>query len=149
MTLEQAIEKYGPIVDGKWAQESKWCVNLTVPPGLQWVKTATGNLVEHIYCNVDIAIPLNRSLQNVIDRKLGSQLKTFDGCYMIRPIRGQPETISTHAWALSLDVNAATNPLSFEGDLSDELAKCFTDEGFVWGKTFHRKDAQHFQFANW
>lgn len=146
MTREEAIEKYGPIEDGAWANEAECCEIVSVPTGLEGWQKSDGQ-VRHIYCNKDMSAALTAALRNVVVRGLADQLKTFDGCLMIRSVRGHPEQMSTHSYALAIDINAATNALGTEGDMSDELAACFTDEGFSWGKLFHRADPMHLSFA--
>lgn len=128
-------------VDG-WPEEAKFMMFAVVPPELYargWPK--------HIYCHREMHQALEFALSAVVIRGLADQLKTFDGCFCIRATRGQTYA-SVHSWGLAIDINAATNQLGTAGDISDELAACFTDQGFVWGKTFHRQDPMHFQFVN-
>lgn len=147
MNLEKAKERYGEIKNGHWADEAKWCALHTPPLALTWINTATGKRVEHIYINQDMIGPLDRALKNVIDRGLVDELKTFDGCFMVRDVRGEPGHLSCHCYALAIDINAAENQLGQEPKMSPELVKCFTDVGFAWGGNFHRKDGMHFSFA--
>lgn len=148
MNMTEAVARYGPIENDQWANETKWCGNLVIPNeiGCTWIKSATGNPVQHIYCNKDLSVPLTQALLNVKNRGLLSQLKTFDGCYMVRAIRGQA-MISTHCYAMAIDINAAENKLGETPTLSPELVKCFTDMGFLWGGNFKRQDGMHFQYG--
>jgi hypothetical protein len=149
MTPQECIDRYGAISNGLWDEESKWCALVEVQPELQQhvLNVATSRCLIHIYCNLDMKQAMLNSFQNIIDRGLMDQFKTFDGCFMIRDIRGIPGEMSAHSYALALDINAATNKLGTPGDISDEFAQCFTDEGFTWGKTFHRQDPMHFSWA--
>ncbi|MDR3608536.1 MAG: M15 family metallopeptidase [Oligoflexia bacterium] len=150
MTLEQAIQKYGPIVDGVWANEAKFCSLLEIPSdiGGEWINSATGLGVTHIYVNNDMQAPLLQALNNVKDRGLLGELHSFDGCLMIRAVRGQPGNLSCHAYGLAIDLDASDNQMGTAGTLSPEFVKCFTDEGFTWGGTFHtRTDPMHFSLA--
>lgn len=151
ISLTDAVARYGPIVDGRWVDEAKHCVLVTVPSDLAttWINSATGKPTTHVYCNKDIAQALVQALCNVRERGLTAQLRTFDGCYEVRDIRGEPGKVSIHSYALGPDVNAATNRLGSAGDITPELVKCFTDEGFIWGGTFKRRDFMHFQLAAW
>lgn len=146
-TLEQAKERYGEIINGHWAQESEWCVLYTPPLALKWINSATDKRVEHVYVNKDMIPALERALRNIIDRGLIDELKTFDGCFMVRDVRGEPGHLSCHCYALAIDCNASENQLGHEPKVSPELVKCFTDEGFSWGGNFHRKDGMHYSFA--
>lgn len=151
LSLTEAEARYGAINNGIWGGESKWCSLLEVPLELagSWINSATGGPTNHIYCNKDLQPALLIALRNVIDRGLRDQLKTFDGCFKIRDVRGIPGQLSAHAYAGALDVNAATNRLGTPGDISDELAACFIEAGFTWGKRFRRQDPMHFSFLGW
>lgn len=147
MKLQEAIDRYGKIVDGKWAKMAEFCAFVVVPDELSKTWMKSDGPTKHIYCNIDMSNVLKRALTNVVSRGLCGQLKTFDGCLMIRDVRGEPGVPSTHSYALAIDINASTNKLGTEGDMSPELAACFTDEGFVHGRTFKRQDPMHFSLA--
>lgn len=154
MSLLEAQAKYGEINNGAWGEESKHCTLWAMPEDLRaalvgWVNSATGRPVIHIYLNKDMAPALEKALRYSVARGLGHLLKTFDGCFMKRDVRGQPGTPSSHSWAGALDINAATNQLGTEGDISEELGACFEDAGFIWGKRFHRCDPMHFSWLGW
>lgn len=146
MTFLDCIGRYGEIVENVWPDASKWCSLVSVPDRVSssLVNSLTGFPTRSIYCNKDIAPHLLKALQNIEDRNLIGQLRTFDGCYCVRSVRGKFGVLSAHSYALAIDINAATNKLGTDGDMSEELARCFTDEGFRWGKTFSRKDPMHF-----
>ena len=71
---------------------------------------------------------------------------TFDGCFNNRPQKGGTK-LSTHAWGISVDLNAATNALGTSGDMDARVVEIFKEEGFVWGGEFGRPDPMHFQYA--
>jgi hypothetical protein len=148
LSLQSAIARYGAIVDGVWSKESDWLTQIDVPDGLE-LHFSEGGRVRHIRCNKDIAGPLSRALQNVVDRGLAHELKTFGGCFTIRSIRGRPGVLSTHSYGLGADFNPETNQLGPAGNMSAELRACFTDEGAVWGGEFSRCDPMHFQWGGW
>lgn len=150
LTIPEAEEKYGQIVDGKWANEGKFCSLLEIPDeiGKNWINSATGLPVTHIYCNNDMHAPLLGALQNVLYRNLLDVLHSFDGCFLVRNVRGSLCKPSWHAYALAIDLNAADNQMGTAGDLPIEFVKCFTDVGFQWGGAFHsRTDPMHFQWG--
>lgn len=153
-TLAQATQRYGLVTaDEKgvltWKDESKWMVTYSLPTDVSAVliNTATGQPTKRIYCNKDIVAPLDAAFKNVRERGLLEQLKTFDGCFQLRMVRGYTDKLSTHGYGCALDINASTNKLGELGDMSVELGKCFMDAGFTWGRTFSRKDSQHFSFS--
>lgn len=150
MTQNEASLKYGPIVDGKWADEAKWMISLIIPANAAscWLNTANNNKpTNKIYCNKDLAQPLLVALAGLTAANLLTELKTFDGCFAIRSIRGLPDQQSAHSYGLAIDINAATNQLGAKPSLTPEFIKCFTDAGFTWGGNFHRIDGMHFSIV--
>jgi hypothetical protein len=76
-----------------------------------------------------------------------TQIKTWDGTFAFRPIRGETH-LSVHAFGAAIDLNAATNPLGGPGDMDPDVVAIFQHFGFLWGGEFHlRKDPMHFQYA--
>lgn len=153
-TREQAQARYGAIdlVNGVWTQESMWVSHVDVTAFVfpNFTIMDSGNPVQRILCNKDMAAPLSMAFAALKEAGLGVYLKTFDGCLNVRAVRGST-LVSTHAYALGIDLNAASNPLwATTGGFYDlpEFVKCFTDQGFDWGGTFHgRKDPMHFSRA--
>lgn len=117
-------------------------VLVNVPASLQ-----VGAIPRRIYCNKYLRGPLLQALQNIVDRKLGDQVRTWDGCFQIRKQRGSLFAASLHSWGLAIDINAAWNRLGAKPTMSPELVKCFTDAGFEWGGNWRRPDGMHFQLA--
>lgn len=150
LTLTQAQARYGAIVDGEWPRESRFMGKVHVPFDLvpHLTNTATGRRTTGIYINLDLAPALEQALANVVSRGLHESLKSFDGSFNIRTIRGS-NVISTHAYGLAIDINAKGNGLGEEPTIDRDLVKCFTDAGWTWGGTFSRRDGMHFQIAAW
>lgn len=153
----QAIQRYGPIdfASKIWPAQAHF---ITLFPVMSerfpnWCVMNTGIPVVHIACNVDIQGELGQALDNVYQRGIGHRLITYDGCFNIRAIRGEPGIPSAHAYGLALDINAATNQLGdTQGGFFDDpqTVKCFTDAGFFWGGAFTgRKDPMHFSALDW
>lgn len=146
-SLAGAQARYGAIVNGRWADEAKWCLLMPAPAALKWINSATKGPVTHIYLNKDMLAALNLAFQNIIDRNLVDELKTFDGCFEIRDVRAEPGHPSCHSYGLAIDINAATNKLGEAPTMNPRLVTCFVDAGFDWGGNFHRKDGMHFSYA--
>lgn len=103
-------------------------------------------LPNRIYCNKDLVIPLRNAFQNIIDRRLEDEVKTWDGCFNIRKKRGL-KSWSLHSWAIAIDINASRNGLGQVPSMCRRLVKCFTDVGFDWGGEWKRQDGMHFQLS--
>lgn len=116
---------------------------------------------KRIYCHKELPLMLEIGFLNLIDRGFADELKTWDGCYFVRPIRGFETSVrrlmaqgeiekamvnmSVHSWGFGFDVNRFENGLGKIPKLSDGFVKCFTDSGFEWGGKWRRKDGMHFQ----
>ncbi len=135
VTPAQAFAKYGnPLNENNMVV---WDVPATLEVGV---------IPKRLYCNKDMVAPLARAFTNLIQRKFAAELKTFDGCFNIRPQRGATSQ-SLHSWGIAVDVNAAWNSLGATPTLSTGFVKCFTDAGFDWGGNWQRLDGMHFQLA--
>lgn len=101
--------------------------------------------------SVSCHIAIVQFLENVWERLkiegLQSLVKSYDGCYVVRPIRGGTEP-SLHSWGLAIDLNAGSYPLGSHLQQNEHLIRAFELQGFFWGGNFyHRKDPMHFQFT--
>lgn len=151
-TRSAAMHRYGEIdlAHAHWPDQAKWLSYVNIP--LDWFPAwkVEGKTVTHIYCNIDTHAPLLAALTEVHAKGLGSVLKTFDGCFNIRVVRGST-SMSTHAYGLGFDINASLNPLAgTHGDFSKHLdvVDCFKRQGFDWGGDWSgRKDQMHLSFA--
>jgi len=90
--------------------------------------------------------PLAQAFKNLISTGHVNELKTWDGCFQIRNIRGRTSP-SLHSWGVAVDVNAAWNALGKKPTMSPGFVKCFTDAGFNWGGVWKRPDGMHFELA--
>lgn len=131
-------------------------VMFEVPPHLE-----IGVIPKKIYCHKRLVNPLEQAFKALIATGKVKELKTWDGCFNQRPIRGYEKQwrrfemegypqagaryLSTHAWGMAIDVNAFENGLGRKPKLSAGFVKCFTDAGFVWGGHFKRLDGMHFE----
>ncbi len=82
------------------------------------------------------------------------RIRSFDGAYVPRFIRGSRKILSNHAFGSAFDINAARNPLGARPALVGrhgsvrELAALAADYGFYWGGHFSgRPDGMHFEIA--
>ena len=149
VTSTQALKKYGDpnlaSTQSKWFE--LWQVEKEIQDAFSHVKfSALGTIgfPKKIFINKDFKPVLLKSLQNLIDRGLTKELKTWDGVFIIRTKRALT-SLSLHSWAIAVDVNQAENQLNMTPKLSPEFVKCFTDAGCYWGGNFKRRDGMHFE----
>lgn len=137
VTSSACLKKYGHPTN-----PSPWLVVWNVPDNL-----CRGKIPKRIYCNTDLIAPISLAFHNLIERGFVSELKTWDGCFNIRPMVVGSGNYSLHSWGVAIDVNAKDNPYNGPVSLSDGFVRCFTEAGFDWGGNFQRKDGMHFQIA--
>lgn len=151
ITSAQCLKKYGDpnLLETQQKHFETWIVPYHITTAFKHVRfSAVGTIgfPKKIFVNKDFRPVLERALNNVIERGLAHELKTWDGCFIIRQKRGLT-SLSLHSWALAVDVNAFENQLNQTPKLSAEFVKCFTDAGCDWGGTWQRKDGMHFQLS--
>lgn len=137
----EVVEMYGKPwddVDGWW---KKWGAPVKLPDELKRL-TKRGR----IWVNKDLVPVLQSIFDEIVDQGLARHLKTFDGCFNVRKIRGSATQWSVHSWALALDFNMADNMLGSEPKMHPGIVAIFEKNDFVWGGRFRRKDGMHFQY---
>jgi hypothetical protein len=107
-----------------------------------------GTLPNQLYCNKLMIEPLTRAFGSIIKLGLLDQVKTWDGCFNIRKMKGSKTSPSLHSWGVAIDINAAWNGYNKPTTMSKELVRCFKDAGFDWGGDWKKKDGMHFQLVN-
>jgi hypothetical protein len=149
VTLKEAQAKYGAIEGGIWKREAEFCKIIQIPSPIaeNWINAATGKPTYKVYGNRDLEEPLLRALNTLLVDGFLTKLRTFDGCFMIRDVRGEPGAPSVHSYALAIDMNAKENALGTVGNMDPRLVQAFTKQGFSWGGDFRRKDPMHFSYA--
>jgi hypothetical protein len=147
VTPAAAQKKYGAPKDGA-AYLDIYKLPDDLQPHFAHVKLSGTNLIglKRVYCNKDMHKPFEQGLRNLVARGKADELKTWDGAFNIRKMRGLT-IASLHSWAIAFDINASENPLGKNPRLSKEFVGCFTDAGFDWGGDWERKDGMHFQLS--
>jgi len=78
-------------------------------------------------------------------------IKTFDGGWNPRFVRGSTKYLSNHAYGTAFDLNAQQNPLGSIGALvgkegsTRKLVDIALEYGVYWGGWFKRRDPMHFE----
>lgn len=151
VTSAQCLKKYGDpnLLETQSKHLMVWQVDADILEAFKHVRfSAVGTIgfPKKIFINKDFQPILQKALRNLIDRSYTKELKTWDGCFIIRQKRGLT-SLSIHSWANAVDVNQFENQLKATPKLSPGFVKCFTDAGCEWGGTWARKDGMHFQIA--
>lgn len=159
MTSQQALKKYG---DPNLLETQQRTMSLYLPSKklldafahVRFSAVGTIGFPKKIFCNNDFKPLLDKALNNVVDRGLAKEMKTWDGCFIIRQKRGL-SSLSMHSWGLAVDINAFENQLgktrsqiiaSGLTPLSEQFLQCFRDAGMECGADWvSRPDFMHMQ----
>lgn len=132
-----------------------------------------GVIPKKVYCNKDLILPLSMAFSKLIDTGYVKELKTWDGCFNLRPMRGYEakynalvkagdllgasKYLSAHCWGIACDMNASHNSLGKtraelialgKTPFSEGFLNCFRTSGFDCGADFKgRPDFMHVQLA--
>lgn len=107
ITTKQLKQVFGdPFVD-RLTFEKNFMVLLLIP---EEIRMKIPVLPQKIYINKVAAPKLLAAFREVIRNGVNNEIKTYDGCFVIRRQR-QSNAISRHSYGIAIDLNAAWNPL--------------------------------------
>jgi hypothetical protein len=100
---------------------------------------------------------VNKAIWPMLEDAFLACLKLEDG-YLIRTLgcfaprcKRVNGDLSTHSWAIAVDLNADKNPLRPDGVLETDIPPAwiaeFEKRGFYWGGRFKKPDAMHLQYV--
>lgn len=143
---QQLIDKYGP-PDHNYVQ--KYCISWPVTQDFPWFPVA------HFLVNSDFKKVLFNAFTALEQARLHTEIKTFDGCYNDRSVRGST-SISLHAWAAAIDLNAAcdgmvVNPTQEQrlGTWTPQFIDTMKAAGLHFGGDFSKRaDPMHWAYLN-
>lgn len=102
----ELIKKYGDPFTEKDKFINEWMVLWDIP---KQINDAIQPLPNKLYCNKDLIPFLENVFNELIKKQLHIEIKTFDGCFNIRRMRGSASP-SRHSWGIAIDLNAFENP---------------------------------------
>lgn len=149
MFQSQLNDIFGPPTDDHFARDYMRTLDFSqFADAFGHVVDYEGNPWSHkIYGNFAMEGPLRRAFGFLVERGLAGELRTFDGCFNIRKMKGG-SGYSVHSWGLACDFNAGSNGFGEEPSLSPNFVKCFTESGMEWGGLWvpdRVRDGMHFQ----
>ena len=144
------MQKYGPPDDHYFAkygmtwnvvEDFKWSENILIMDTVKPLK--------RILINKEFQSKLKTAFTNLERAGLHTEIKTYDGCYNNRSVRGS-ESKSLHAWAMAIDLNASLEKLGQSGThWSAQFVAIMKAAGLFWGGDWRgRKDNMHFALFN-
>ena len=96
------LARYGNPMRNPKAFEAEWMQMWNVP---MWKDTHIPALPNRMYVNKDLVPVLEHTFNNLISLQVYREIKTFDGLFNIRYIRGSKTKLSIHSWGLAIDLN--------------------------------------------
>lgn len=104
---------------------------------------------EKIYLHKDFQPMLTAAFKALVANGCYREIKTFDGCFNIRHVRGGYSVLSVHSWGTAIDLNARDNPMATSGKWSKMFIDTMTRHGLYAGQSWSgRKDPMHFAMVN-
>jgi hypothetical protein len=138
---EQLVLKYGNPSDPLF--EQKWMTAWNIKADFKWFPKKT------IYIHKDFKDLLLPAFQKLEQLNLHTEIKSFDGCFNIRLVRGSKRVYSIHSWGCAIDLNALDNPLASEGKWSKAFIEVMVNATIYCGQNWiGRKDPMHFAIVN-
>lgn len=138
---EELLQKYG---SPSHEYINKYCTVWEVKADFPWFPA------QSFLINKDFQVKVKEAFTKLQEAGIEAEIKTFDGCYNDRDVRGSSAT-SLHAWAAAIDLNAACDgmvvnptPQQREGTWSPQFITLMKDAGLFYGGDFKlRADPMH------
>jgi hypothetical protein len=132
-------------LDAGWQSDFLSHITLPFPLIISWDHSQT---VSAITCHKLLGSIFANVFSQIQSSGLQNKITTFGGCFSFRPQRTGTK-LSTHAWAIAIDLNPETNQQGTAGDMDPALIAIFRGAGFKWGGdwTGKTRDPMHFQFC--
>lgn len=142
MTAQDILtQRYGKPTAANF--ENKWMTVWKVQEEFAWFPKKT------IYIHKDFMQKLRPAFAALKQSGRQSEIKTFDGAFNIRLVRGSKSVYSIHSWGCAIDLNAAINPLGSAGKWSAAFIHTMELNGIFCGQNWlGRKDPMHFALVN-
>lgn len=133
--------RYGDPREQGW--DKKWITEWHVHTKFPWFPEPNILIHKHFWPILEVAF---HALEKA---GLYTEIKTFDGSYELRNIRGSEVVLSVHSWGAAIDLNAKENPLGSAGMWSDKFIETMEKSHVFCGQLWNaRKDPMHFSMAN-
>lgn len=135
------LSAYGDPRTPGW--EEQWMLLWKVAEEFPWFPKPA------IYLHKDFKVLLQQAFRQLEQRGLHKEIKSCDGCFNIRHVRGSYSVLSVHSWGAAVDLNARDNPLGTSGRWSPQFLEVMNSCRIFCGQLWTgRKDPMHFAMVN-
>ncbi len=133
--------RYGDPRSKGW--EARWMTLWNIKKDFPWFPK------ERLYLHKDFQPLLKGALAALEQKGLHREIKTCEGTFIIRTVRGSHAHLSVHSWGAAIDLNAAENGLGTAGRWSPAFLDTMRGSGLYCGADWKgRKDPMHFAMVN-
>jgi hypothetical protein len=133
--------RYGDPREIGW--DTKWITEWHVHQKFPWFPVSNILVHKHFWPM------LEKAFGSLEKAGLHTQIRTFNGCFEIRKIRGSKSVLSVHSWGAAIDLNARLNPLGSFGTWDKKFLDIMTKQDIICGQNWDcRKDPMHFSMVN-
>lgn len=135
LTRQQILQQYG---QPDAIYQNKYCITWFLRQDFPWFP------VSKIFINRDFMLKLSEAFTELEKEGLHTEIKTFDGCFVVRNTRGT-NIPSLHSWGMAIDLNANDERLGQTTTrFSDRFIEIMTAHVYWGGQFVGRKDPMHF-----
>lgn len=118
--------------------------------GASWIRehveVASVPILGRVQCHRKVIEPLRAAMRDLVDRGAEHVVSDYAGCWVPRT-SGSDGPLSSHAWGMSVDFNAQSNPYGAEPRQPDVLVEVMREHGFIWGGEWDTPDGMHFELS--
>lgn len=137
----ELYNRYGDPREQGW--EQKWMMLWPVQEQFPWFPKKA------IYIHKDFQPLLCNAFKSLQHWGFQHEIRSFDGCFNIRHVRGGYSVLSIHSWGAAIDLNARENPIGTKGQWSQPFIEVIKKHGIYCGQEWTgRKDPMHFALVN-
>lgn len=137
----ELYNRYGDPREQGW--EEKWMILWNLQQQFPWFPKKT------IYIHKDFKHLLQHAFADLYRQGLHTEIRTCDGCFNIRHVRGGYSVLSVHSWGAGMDLNARENPIGTQGQWSTAFIETMKRHHIYCGQEWTgRKDPMHFALVN-
>ena len=138
---QKLFRAYGDPRASEW--EAMWMMLWHIQNDFPWFPAKT------VYIHKDFRGLLIPAFSRLEEKGLHLEIRSYDGCFNVRHVRGSYSVLSTHSWGAAIDLNARENPLGSSGRWSGPFLDVLSSCGIFCGQRWTgRKDPMHFAMVN-
>jgi hypothetical protein len=152
LTDGEKLKLFGDPMGGEVGKDGRFTPSTTFKQRLVKVEVPTWFSKAPVVVHMLVGASLTRLLTAWENAGVHALVRSFDGSLAFRLVRGGT-TVSSHAYGIAFDINAAWNPLGampalpWENGTLLELVKIANACGWYWGGHFSRRDGMHWEAA--